>query len=186
VISALGRTLRSVSGHLVDNVIQTDAALNPGNSGGPLVDSSGRVIGVSSAMAGGVPGIGFAIPINIARPIMDQAAAGKALERPWLGVHFEPVTPALVSQLGLPVDYGILVRGSTTDPAVVEGSPAAAAGVRDGDLVTAINGERIDAEHPVDDLLAQYGPDEKLSLSVLRGGQTTTLQLILGKRPAQL
>ncbi|MFN8622867.1 MAG: trypsin-like peptidase domain-containing protein [Chloroflexota bacterium] len=168
------------------NLIQTDAAINPGNSGGPLIDSSGRVIGVSTAMSGDAQGIGFAIPINIAKPIMDQAVAGKDLERPWIGVYYEPVTPALVSQLDLPIDYGILVRSSASDPAVVDGSPAAVAGVQEGDLVTTINGERIDYEHPMDDLLAQYGPDEKLNLSILRGGQTLTLQVTLGRRPAQL
>jgi serine protease Do len=171
---------------ILRNLVQTDAAINPGNSGGPLVDASGRVIGVSTAMAGDAQGIGFAIPINIARPIMDQAVAGMDLERPWIGVYYEPVTPALVSQLDLPVDYGILVRSSASDPAVVEGSPAALAGIQDGDLVTSINGERIDAAHSMDDLLAQYGPDERLTLSVLRGGQTTQVVLTLGRRPAQL
>jgi S1-C subfamily serine protease len=195
VISATGRditvTERCGAGgeRVLRNLVQTDAAINPGNSGGPLVDSSGRVIGISTAVAGNLQGIGFAIPINIARPIMDQAVAGKQpLTRPWIGVFYEPVTPALVGELDLPVDYGILVRraAGSTEPAVVAGSPADAAGIVEGDLVTAINDERIDASHRLEDLLAQYGPEEQLSLSILRDGQPVTVRLTLGTRPAQL
>ncbi len=193
VISATGRDVAVIERcgggeRMLRNLVQTDAAINPGNSGGPLVDAGGRVIGVNTAVADdGTEGIGFAIPINIARPIMEQAIAGKELTRPWIGVFYEPVTPALASRSGLPLDYGVLVRQSpdSTDPAVVAGSPAANAGIVEGDLITAINDERIDATHPLDDLLAQYRPEERLSLSVLRGGQTLTLPLTLGTRPAR-
>jgi len=195
VISATGRdvavTEQCGAGgeRILRNLIQTDAAINPGNSGGPLVDGSGRVIGISTAVSGEGQGIGFAIPINIARPIMDQAVEGyKPLTRPWMGVFYEPVTPALVSSQDLPVDYGVLVSkpAGTTDPAVVADSPAAVAGLQEGDLVTSINGDRIDALHPLDDLLSQYQRKDTITLSVLRGGQTMTLRLTLGERPAEL
>jgi 2-alkenal reductase len=194
VISATGRDVpvaeRCGGGvdHILRNLIQTDAAINPGNSGGPLIDASGRVIGISTAVAGDdSEGIGFAVPVNIARPIMDQAAAGLSpLMRPWIGVRWEPVTPTLVSQLDLPVDYGVLVSKpvGSDDPAVIPDSPAAAAGVMEGDLIIAINEERVDAAHPLDDLLSQYRPEEALALSVLRDGQSITLRVTLGTRPA--
>ena len=92
IISALGRSIDVEGGHL-DNLIQTDTAINPGNSGGPLLDASGNVVGINTAVAGNSQGIGFAIPINIARPLLAQASAGQALSRPWLGVRFETIDP---------------------------------------------------------------------------------------------
>ena len=135
--------------------------------GGRSWTPSGRVIGVSTAVAGdGTEGIGFAIPINIARPIMDQAVVGEASSRaPGSGSSTSRSRPRSSSRLDLPVDYGVLVRraaGLAPSPAVVAGSPAALAGIQEGDLITAINDERIDATHPLDDLLAQYGPEERL------------------------
>ena len=194
VISATGRDVPvtercGIGGdRVLRNLIQTDAAINPGNSGGPLIDANGRVIGVSTAVAGDAQGIGFAVPVNIARPIMDQAIAEKPLTRPWIGVRYEPVTPSLVARLSLPVDYGVLVSQSTgsADPAVIPDSPAAKAGIAEGDLITAVNEERIDAAHNLDDLLSQYRPDDVLSLAVLRAGQTLTVRLTLGTRPASL
>ena len=128
----------------------------------------------------------LAVPVNITRPIMDQAAVGLPLTRPWVGLQYQTVTPALVSRLDLPVDYGVLVGQTpeSTEPAVVADSPAARAGIQQGDLITAINEERIDVSHTLDDLLAQYRADDMLSLSVLRAGQTMTLRLILDIRPA--
>ena len=105
IISALGRSIDVEGGHL-DNLIQTDTAINPGNSGGPLLDASGNVVGINTAVAGNSQGIGFAIPINIARPLLAQASAGQALSRPWLGVRFETIDPTIKQAAGLPVDNG--------------------------------------------------------------------------------
>ena len=105
IISALGRSIDVEGGHL-SNLIQTDTAINPGNSGGPLLDPSGNVIGINTAVAGGSQGIGFAIPINIARPLLAQASAGQALSRPWLGVRFETIDPSVKQAANLPVDNG--------------------------------------------------------------------------------
>ncbi len=103
IISAIGRTI-PVEDSVLTNLIQTDTAINPGNSGGPLLDPSGKVIGINTAVAGGSQGIGFAIPIDIARPLLTQASAGQPLARPWLGIRFETIDPTVQKENGLPVD----------------------------------------------------------------------------------
>jgi S1-C subfamily serine protease len=193
VVSAMGRDIvvNDECGNggqkSLRNLIQTDAAINPGNSGGALVDSSGAVIGINTATAGNAQGIGFAIPINIAKPIMQQAVDGQPLTRPWLGVYYQPITPALKSAEKLPIDYGVVVRApqGSTDPAVIAGSPAAKAGILDGDIITAINEQQIDAIHTLDEILTHYSPGDELTITVLRSGETKELTLKLGTRPAQ-
>ncbi len=194
VVSAMGREItvddscaegevRSLNG-----LIQTDAAINPGNSGGALLDSTGRVIGVNTAVAGDAQGIGFAIPINIAKPIMRQAIDGEELARPWMGFFYDAVDPALQTAEELPIDYGVLVlvpRGST-GPAVIADSPADEAGLREGDIITAIDGVRIDTTQGLDELLTQHGPGDELTLDVLRDGETLELEIELGTRPSDL
>ena len=106
IISALGRTHPRRERPASDNLIQTDTAINPGNSGGPLLDPSGKVIGINTAVAGQAQGIGFAIPINIARPLLAQASAGQTLARPWLGVRFQTIDPTVKKANDLPVDNG--------------------------------------------------------------------------------
>lgn len=193
VISALGRTL-TVTDQLTGerrrlrNLIQTDAAINPGNSGGPLVDSSGEVIGVSTAYAEGAQGIFFAIPINIAKPIMAQAVAGEQLTRPWIGIIYIAVDRALAAENDLPIDYGAWLSpdtGTGQSP-VKEGSPAAEAGLEAGDILTSINGARIDASRNLDDVLSNYDPGDVLTVEVLRSGETLQLAITLGVRPAGL
>ena len=128
------------------NLIQTDAAINPGNSGGALVNANGDVIGINTAVAGDAQGIGFAIPINIAQPIMQQAIEGKPLTRPFIGVTFTALTP-VAQERGLPLDYGALIEPAgrqISGSAVVAGSPADLAGLQDGDIITPIDGTRID------------------------------------------
>jgi S1-C subfamily serine protease len=105
IISAIGRSIQVDSG-MLSNLIQTDTAINPGNSGGPLLDPTGAVIGINTAVAGSSQGIGFAIPINIARPLLAQASAGQALARPWLGIRFQTITPAIQKEASLPVANG--------------------------------------------------------------------------------
>ena len=193
VISALGRSVpvgdpATGERRVLRNLIQTDAAINPGNSGGALVDSAGTVIGINTAVAGNAQGIGFAIPINIARPIMRQAVAGEPLARPWMGIVYEPIDRNLALEDDLPIDYGALIPESSGSgrPVVEPNSPAEEAGLQAGDIITAINGRRIDAQNGVDDILSQYEPNDRLSLTVLRDGQTLQLNLTLGVRPADL
>ena len=191
IISATGRTVTVQSGDRLSNLIQTDAAINPGNSGGPLLDAIGDVIGVNTAVATDSNGIGFAIPIDIARPIMQQALAGQELSRPYIGVRYETITPQLQEQEDLALDRGALVSrartsaGETLD-AVVPGGPAEKAGVREGDIILAVGGREIDAEHPLDLVLAGFAPGQTVDLSIRRGAGTITLSITLGTRPADL
>ncbi len=187
IVSGKGRDIQVDNGTRITNLIQTDAAINPGNSGGPLADASGSVVGVNTAVATDSSGIGFAIPIDIARPIMEQALRGEALSRPWIGVRFQPINLQLKQSLGLTVDSGALVSNSGgTDAAVVADSPAAKAGIQDGDIIVSINGTKIDQENPLDALLVQYAPNDTVQLEILRNGTTTTVQVTLGTRPANL
>ena len=194
VVSAQGRDIEvndscGTGQRMLRNLIQTDAAINPGNSGGALVDSAGRVVGINTAVAaGGAQGIGFAIPIDIAKPIMRQAVAGEQLARPWLGVFYIPVDPTVVDQRELEVDYGALVarEQGSDEPAIVPDSPAARAGLADGDIITFIDGERIDQTQSLDEILTRYSPGDEVTLSVLRDGSTVELSLTLGTRPADL
>jgi S1-C subfamily serine protease len=192
VVSALGRQIdvddtcsRSLRVESLRNLIQTDAAINPGNSGGALVDAEGDLIGINTAIAGDAQGIGFAIPINLARPIMQQAIEGEALSRPWMGIYYTALTPVLQDQRGLLLGYGALVEppeGFAAD-AVVPGSPAAEAGLRNGDIITHVDSIRIDGDNPLDEILTQYRPRETVSLRVLRGEGLVDVRLQLGTRP---
>jgi S1-C subfamily serine protease len=193
VVSALGRSLvvsDPVTGQQrrLHNLIQTDAAINPGNSGGPMINTDGEVVGVSTAYAQGAQGIFFAIPINIAKPIMAQAVAGEQLSRPWLGIVYQPVDRNVAQDNDLPVDYGAWISPQTGDGSspIVPDSPAEQAGLQPGDIITSIDGHRIDAGASLDDVLSEFKPGETLTLEVLRGGQTTQLELTLGTRPAGL
>jgi S1-C subfamily serine protease len=190
VISALGRNnvpvTDPVSGDTrrLNNLIQTDAAINPGNSGGPLVDENGQIIGINTAVATDAQGIGFAIPINIAKPIMRQAVAGQPLQRPYIGISYVPIDRNVANAEDLPIDYGVLISPGLNQPAIVEGSPAERAGLLAGDIITAINGRRIDANNGLDDVLSQHQPGDQLSLMVLRAGASMILNVTLGVRPA--
>ena len=188
IISAFGRTIQVQDGTVIRNLIQTDAAINPGNSGGALLDAAGNVVAINTAVAQTAEGIGFAIPINIARPIMQQALAGTALARPWIGVYYVAITPAIAEKNSLPVDQGAWLSaqdqsGQAQDP-IVPNSPAAKAGLKDGDIITAVDGQAIDANSPLDDILTQYAPGRTVALDVLRAGKKINLTLTLGTRPA--
>ena len=145
VVSALGRTLRSITGHLVDNVIQTDAALNPGNSGGPLLDSQGRVIGINTAIIHSAQGICFAIPINMAKRIVPQLMQHGRVVRGYLGLHGRdvPIARHLARQFGLNQESGVEVI------ALEPGGPAAQAGMAEEDLIVALGDQPISS---IDDL----------------------------------
>jgi serine protease Do len=191
IVSATGRTITTDgSNRPLSNLIQTDAAINPGNSGGPLLDAEGNVIGINTAIASGSNGIGFAIPIDIARPIMEQAVAGQELARPYLGISFVSINRQYAAQHNLPVNVGAYV-GSADDPTgaadgVKSGTPAADAGIQDGDIITKIGDRVLDEEHPLDATLSQYSPGDVVAVTILRGGNTITLSVTLGTRPANL
>jgi len=189
IVSAKGRTITTNgSERPLTNLIQTDAAINPGNSGGPLLDANGNVVGINTAIATNSNGIGFAIPIDVARPIMAQAVAGQPLARPYLGISFVSISRQLADEENLPVQAGALVRGSSPTDQPVDGvqpgTPAAQAGIKDGDIITSVEGEPIDDGHPLDATLSQFSPGQTVSVEILRDGERITLEVTLGTRPA--
>jgi 2-alkenal reductase len=187
VVSGLGRQLETPDGFNLENLIQHDASINPGNSGGPLLNLRGEVVGVNTAVvrqAGFLPieGLGFAIPSNTVRLIAEQLIQNGRVIRPYLGITYEPITPRQALAGDLPVDHGVLVT------AVEPGSPADRAGVRNGDIITSLNGQAIDGDHPLVNELFRYRPGDTVTVEVFRPstGETLTLQVQLGERPADL
>jgi 2-alkenal reductase len=190
VISGLGRQIvagsqATSSSEQLNNLIQTDAAINPGNSGGPLLDSAGQVIGVNTAVSQDAQGIGFAIPIDVAKPIMQQALDGKPLSRPWIGIYYQPVTKQLAKERNLSVDSGVIVDAGGNQPAVFPNSPAADAGIRQGDVITEIDGTAITADSDLAELMLPHHPGDTIALTVLRNGSQQTVQVKLGTLPEQ-
>jgi S1-C subfamily serine protease len=191
IVSAKGRSITTDTMQQLTNLIQTDAAINPGNSGGPLLDASGNVIGINTAIARDSTGIGFAIPIDIAKPIMDQALAGEELARPYLGIRYRQITLQMADEENLPVDQGALVGpgqagGGGQTPAVEPNGPADAAGIQEGDIIVRIEGQTIDSEHPLDATLSHFAPGRTVDVEILRDGEPLTLQVTLGTRPSGL
>ena len=192
VVSGLNRAIDLSTGSL-DDLIQTDAAINPGNSGGPLLDVAGNVIGINTAEAGSAQGIGFAIPVNLARPLTSQALAGEKLTRPWIGVRYLPVDAGIAASNKLSVDHGawITTNGGTSSTgtataAVEKGSPAEKAGLRENDIITAVDGTPVNATHPLVELLAAHKPGDTITLTVQRGSDSVQVQVTLATRPASV
>jgi serine protease Do len=183
VVSGVDRSISDSTGGL-DDLIQTDAAINPGNSGGPLVDANGAVIGIDTAVAGSAQGIGFAIPINVARPLTEQALAGQKLSRPWMGISYEALNAGLASRNGLSVAQGAWITSSGNGTAIQPGSPAATAGLRENDVITAVDGTAVDANHPLVELLAAHAPGSTVTLTVRRGSADLSVRVTLATRPA--
>src|SRR6478752_6134886 len=191
IVSATGRSITTEgSTKPLNNLIQTDAAINPGNSGGPLLDADGNVIGINTAIASGSNGIGFAIPIDIARPIMAQAVAGQELSRPYMGISFVTINRAFADEHKLSVNQGAYVGGTdasgNTTSGIVSGQPADKAGIKDGDIITKVGDKTIDSEHPLDSVLSQFSPNQTIPVELLRDGKTVTVQVTLGTRPDNL
>jgi len=165
IVSAVGRGGFGINGY--ENFIQTDAAINPGNSGGALVDAEGRLIGINTAIlsrSGGYQGVGFAVPVNMARFVMDQLVAYGKVSRGFLGINIQPLTPNLAREFHLPDESsGVLVGGVTPN------SAAAKAGVEDGDLITELDGKKITDPRSLQLLVAQSRPGTRVTLRLLRG-----------------
>jgi serine protease Do len=190
VVSGLGRRIQATnatqtSSDVLNNLIQTDAAINPGNSGGPLVNSGGQVIGVNTAVSTDAQGIGFAIPIDVAKPIMEQAVDGEEIARPWIGIYYVPINPALAEAEDLPVEYGALIATEGGESAVFPGSPAEAAGLQEGDIIVAIDGEEIGAGVDLSMLIVPFSPGDTITLRVLRDSSTSEFDVTLGQLPDQ-
>lgn len=188
VVSGLSRSIvasdQSGSSEQLYNIIQTDAAINPGNSGGPLLDVSGRVIGVNVAASLGSENIGFALPGNTVRDAVDSIRENGYVVRPYLGVRFVAITDALQEQNDLSVDYGALVlRGDNGELAVIPGSPADKAGIEENDVILEADGQKIDLDHPLQALIAEHRIGDTMSLKILHDGQEKTVEVTLEERP---
>lgn len=189
VISGLARSVQvtDASGNQVvlNDVIQTDAAINRGNSGGPLLNLNGEVIGVNTAMVSGAQNIGFAIPINKIKKSIQQAITTGKIEIPYLGVRYILVTPSVKEERNLSVDYGaLLIKGSENEPAVEKNSPAGKAGLQEGDIILEFDGQKIDSRHQLATIIRQYNVGDTIILKVLRDDKTFTKEIILGEYPS--
>ena len=189
VISGLKRNVNAGSGlagqsELLSQVIQTDAAINPGNSGGPLLDIQGKVIGVNVAMAQGAENIGFALPVDLVKKDLASVKSSGKISQPYIGVRYMPLDAQIQKDNNLPFDYGALViRGQqVTDFAVVPGSPADKAGIVENDVILEVNGTKVDADHPLANLLSQYSVGDVLTLKVWHKGDTKDIQVTLEER----
>jgi S1-C subfamily serine protease len=200
IVSALQRQIQSPGGFTIDNVIQTDAAINPGNSGGPLINSAGQVIGINSQIESGGNGegnvgIGFAVPINTVRNVAQQILTTGQVEHAYLGIVGTDVTPQLADVLNLPTKHGALVQS------VQSGSPADKAGIKGGsatvsiggqqvkaggDVITSIDGKPVRTMEDVVNGVADKKPGDTVQLGVSRRGNTSTVTVTLGNRPAHV
>jgi Do/DeqQ family serine protease len=178
IISALGRT--RVTRSDAQAFIQTDAAINPGNSGGALVDMTGRVVGINTAIysnTGGSHGIGFAIPSNLVKLVVDSAVTGRKLERPWLGAKLDEVTRELAEEIKLARVAGALVVR------LYDKSPAAEAGLQAGDVIVAVDGRDVDDARSVHYRLTTRGIGNRAQLDIVRGGRRTKVEVTLRTAP---
>jgi len=179
IVSAMGRD--HVGINTFENFIQTDAAINPGNSGGALIDTRGNLIGINTAIFsnnGGSMGIGFAIPINLAKQVMESILKNGSVTRGWIGVEPQNLSKELSESLGLPGNTaGVLLSG------VLEGGPAARGGVKPGDVLTAVNGDKTKDVKQLLNQIAQIGPGNEATLTILRKGKEVVMTVQTGKRP---
>ena len=185
IVSGLKRNLSAGSGfgtsERLTDIIQTDAAINPGNSGGPLLDIEGKVIGVNVAIAQGAQNVGFALPINQAKRVIEQAKSGKKIAIPFLGVRYVIVNSSVQKEAQLPFDYGALVlRGNKlTELAVVPGSPADKAGIVENDIILEVEGEKLDQDNQLGDIISRYNVGDEITLKVWHKGEIKTVKVTL-------
>ncbi|MCB2087839.1 MAG: Do family serine endopeptidase [Sphingomonadaceae bacterium] len=179
IVSAV---LRNTGGGAYDRYIQTDASINRGNSGGPLFDMQGNVIGINNAIfspTGGSVGIGFAIPADIAAPIVDKLRAGEEIERGYLGVRIQPVDEDLAASIGLAKNKGEFVQAVEPDAA------ADKAGIKAGDVVVEVNGNEVTPDQTLSFLIANIAPGTRIPVELYRDGQRRKVNVVVGKRPSE-
>jgi S1-C subfamily serine protease len=184
VVSATGRSLDTSANYQMEGLIQTDAAINRGNSGGPLVNLAGQVVGINTLVVRGnsfagdqAEGLGFAVASNIVSAVAQQLIEQGYVARPYLGIEWTSVTPALAARYGLAAEWGAYVQSVAAD------SPAQAAGLREGDIITAIDGLALGQKTNFINTLWAHAAGDTVALTVMRDGQTLTLNATLGERP---
>lgn len=189
IISGIGRPVTASEGYsqeTLSNLLQTDAAINPGNSGGPLVNINGEVIGLNTAMAGGAENIGFAIPINDAKSDISSVQQEGRIIRPYLGVRYIGLTSDIAKDLDLSVDRGAYLYANRGKSAIIPDSPADKAGLKDEDIITEVNGEKVDGLNDLSSLLGKYKVGDEVSLKVIRGDKEITVKATLEEAPDNL
>jgi serine protease DegS len=180
IVSATGRSRLGIN--TFEDFIQTDAAINPGNSGGALIDASGRVVGINTAIvsrSGGSLGIGFAIPVEIAQDVLTQILESGRVVRGWLGIEAQQLTPALAESFGIEEGSGVVVAG------VMRGGPAYDAGLRPGDIILELNGTVIDEPQDALEIIARQRPGSRLDIKALREGEPLETEATVVQRPQQ-
>jgi len=180
IISALHRGITGAGAY--DRYIQTDASINMGNSGGPMFDLNGRVVGINSALispTGASVGIGLAIPAELAKPVIDSLRRGQRPERGYLGVGLQPLDENIAESLGLPKDRGEIVRS------VQPNEPAARAGIQQGDVIVRVNGREVNPDQTVSFLIANTPINSRVPLEIIRGGRRQTITVAVGQRPTE-
>lgn len=191
IISGLHRNVTASGGlsgtEELQELIQTDAAINKGNSGGPLLNLSGNVIGINTAMAQGAENVGFALPINIAKRDIEDAKQYGQIKYPYLGIRYQAVTSAIKDQKKLSFDYGLfLVKGSNGEPAVAKDSPAEKAGLKEGDIILEYNGTKLLKASTLAFLLSKSRIGDKITLKLWRDVKEMSVSVTLEERPSNL
>ncbi len=184
VVSGLGRRVLASdfsSSQVIEQAIQTDAAINPGNSGGPLINLLGEVIGINTAISGSGEGIGFAIPVNSVKEVVSDVLEHGRIVRPWLGVRYLMIDEFVAEENGLSVSEGALVVAGTgeNEPAILPGSPAEAAGLVEGDIIISINGQAVNTDKTLAQIINEFDPGDTVSLLVMRAGEEILMSAIL-------
>jgi serine protease Do len=181
VVSATGRSIDTGQGYQIEGLIQTDAAINQGNSGGPLVNLAGQVIGInnmiirSSGSGAVAEGLGFAIPVNTAQAVATQILAKGYFARPYMGISYQAISPNIAIAYHLSAQWGVYVTK------VADGSPASAAGLQVGDIITSLGTVQMDETHGYLNVLYTYSPGDKVTLGILRDGKSMSLEIMLGE-----
>jgi Do/DeqQ family serine protease len=179
IVSALGRSHLGIN--TFENFIQTDAAINPGNSGGALVDANGNLVGINTAIysqSGGSMGIGFAIPVSLAKSVMEQIVRNGGVTRGWVGIEVQEITPELAESFKLSGTQGALIAG------VMRGSPADKAGIKPGDVLTQVAGKPVKDAQIMLELIAALKPGSSAHFDIKRNGRDVGVEVAIGKRPA--
>ena len=184
VVSGLGRSVTASDGtgyntETLNDMIQTDAAINSGNSGGPLVNAAGEVIGINTATSTSAENMGFAIPISSVKGMLKQLVETGKAERTYLGVYSAEITPEVAKAYNLPVNSGAYLYSSSTYSAIVKDSPAAKAGLKDKDIVTKVNGVEVGKAGTLADLIGEYEPGDTVQLTVIREGNEIAVNVML-------
>lgn len=193
IISGYGRSVQAGSSgssspsdtENLDNLFQTDAAINEGNSGGPLVNLNSQVIGINTAIAGNAQNVGFSIPINDVRGLINQVLKTGKFARPYLGIRYIPLTADIANSYDLKIQSGAYIAPAVdaAAPSVLAGGPADSAGLQERDILTEIDGNKIDQTHSLTSLLDQHQPGDKIDITFVRGTDTQHVKATLGEAP---